>query len=208
MTKQARTLHITGDEQADAILAADGNALLLGMVLDQQVTMEKAFAGPAVLAERLGGSLDVAAIADMDPEEFAGLCAERPAIHRFPGAMAKRLQAVCRILVDEYDGRAENLWNAANTGKELRAAIAALPGFGAQKAAIFTALLGKQYGVTPQGWAEAAGEYGQDGFRSVADVTDPESLVKVRETKKAVKAEAKAAKARAADAKTAGAAKD
>lgn len=195
MTEQRRTLYLTGDEKSDAILTQDGNALLLGMVLDQQVTMEKAFAGPAVLAERLGGTLDVAAIADMDPEEFAALCAERPAIHRFPGAMAKRLQAVCRILVDEHDGQAENLWNAASTGKELRAAIGSLPGFGAQKAAIFTALLGKQYGVTPDGWRDAAGDYGQDGYRSVADITDRESLEKVRETKKAVKAEAKAAKA-------------
>lgn len=195
MSEPQRTLYLTGDESSDAILARNGNALLLGMVLDQQVTMEKAFAGPAVLAERLGGTLDVAAIADLDPEEFAALCAERPAIHRFPGAMAKRLQAVCRILVDEHDGRAENLWNAATTGQELLAAIGSLPGFGAQKAAIFTALLGKQYGVTPDGWRAAAGDYGRDGYRSVADITDQESLEKVRETKKAVKAEAKAAKA-------------
>ncbi len=191
------TLHITGIRAADDLLSTDPNALLIGMVLDQQVTMEKAFAGPAVIAERMGGRLDVQAIADADPEEFGALCAQRPAIHRFPGAMAKRVQGVCRVLVAEYGGDASRLWDGAGSGAELRDALAALPGFGAQKAAIFTALLGKQYGVAPTGWREAAGQYGQDGsFRSVADVVDTVSLDRVRTAKRAAKAAAKTAAAK------------
>lgn len=190
----ATSLYLTGDPEADALLARDSNALLIGMVLDQQVPMEKAFAGPAVIAERMGGSLDVAAIAAADPEQFAALCATPPAVHRFPGSMAGRVQAVCRVLMADYRGDAENLWATAGTGAELRKRIAALPGFGEQKAAIFLALLGKQYGVAPDGWREAAGPYGEDGSRiSVADVTSPESLTAVRAAKKAAKAAARAA---------------
>ncbi len=190
----ATSLYLTGDPEADALLARDSNALLIGMVLDQQVPMEKAFAGPAVIAERMGGSLDVAAIAAADPEQFAALCATPPAVHRFPGSMAGRVQAVCRVLMADYRGDAENLWATAGTGAELRKRIATLPGFGEQKAAIFLALLGKQYGVAPDGWREAAGPYGEDGSRiSVADVTSPESLTAVRAAKKAAKAAARAA---------------
>lgn len=190
----ATSLYLTGNPEADALLARDGNALLIGMVLDQQVPMEKAFSGPAVIAERMGGSLDVAAIAAADPEQFAALCATPPAVHRFPGSMAGRVQAVCRVLIADYRGAAENLWATAATGAELRKRIAALPGFGEQKAAIFLALLGKQYGVAPDGWREAAGAYGEDGSRiSVADVTSPESLTAVRAAKKAAKAAARAA---------------
>jgi uncharacterized HhH-GPD family protein len=189
-------LFLTGDSEADELLAIDPNALLLGMVLDQQVTMEKAFAGPAVIAERMGGRLDVAAIAHSDPETFAAICAQRPAVHRFPGAMAKRVQATCQVLMDSYGGSAENIWADVANGAELHDRIAALPGFGAQKAAIFTALLGKQYGVHPPGWEQAAGPYGEPGsFRSVADVVDPTSLEKVRASKKAAKAAAKANRA-------------
>jgi uncharacterized HhH-GPD family protein len=189
------TLYLTGNSDADELLASDPNALLLGMVLDQQVTMEKAFAGPAVIAERMGGRLDVRAIADADPDAFAAMCAQPPAVHRFPGAMAKRVQGTCRVLADSYDGEAANLWAGIVTGAELRDRIAALPGFGAQKAAIFTALLGKQYGVRPAGWREAAGAYGEDGsHRSVADVVDQDSLERVRATKRAAKAAARAAK--------------
>lgn len=186
--------YLTGDATADALLASDANALLLGMVLDQQVTMEKAFAGPAVIAERLGGTLDVHRIAAMEPSEFEELCARKPAIHRFPGAMAKRVQAVCIELAEHHEGSAEKLWNSAGTGDELFKAIKALPGFGDQKAKIFVALLGKQYGVTPKGWQQAAGDYGQTGFRSVADVVDPESLGKVRITKREAKRAAKQSK--------------
>ena len=189
----AERLHLTGNAVADELLAKDGNALLIGMTLDQQVPMEKAFSGPAVIAQRMGGSFDVKAIAEADPTEFAALCATPPAVHRFPGSMAGRVQGVCRALVDEYDGDAENLWSGVVSGDELRRRIAALPGFGAQKAAIFVALLGKQYGVTPDGWREAAGAYGEPGTHmSVADVVDADSLTKVRAYKKAAKAAGRA----------------
>ena len=192
----ATRMYLTGDDKADALLASDGNALLIGMVLDQQVPMEKAFSGPAVIAERMGGQLDVAAIAAADPEEFAALCSRPPAVHRFPGSMAGRVQGVCRVLVESYGGDAVNLWTDVPSGVELRKRIAALPGFGVQKAAIFLALLGKQYGVQPPGWREAAGAFGEDGSRvSVADVVDEESLGQVRAAKKAAKAAAKAASA-------------
>lgn len=192
MTASQPALHLTGDESADVLLSASPNALLIGMVLDQQVTMEKAFSGPAVIAERMGGSFDVAQIAAMEEQEFVALCSERPAVHRFPAAMAKRIQAVCRVLVDRYDADAANLWSAAANGAELKRSLAALPGLGEQKASIFVALLGKQCGVRPDGWREAAGPYGEDQtFRSVADVVDSESLTKVRESKRAAKAEAK-----------------
>lgn len=190
-------LWITGDPAADALLAADDNALLIGMVLDQQVPMEKAFAGPAVIAERMGGHLDVAAIAAMGEEEFVTLCAQRPAVHRFPGSMGLRIYQVCQVLVADFDGQAANVWRDATTGAQVKQALTALPGFGEQKAAIFTAVLGKRRGVRPTGWAEAAGAYGEpDCFRSVADVVDEESLTKVRATKRAAKA---AVKATAAD---------
>ena len=190
------TLYLTGNSDADELLASDPNALLLGMVLDQQVPMEKAFSGPAVIAERMGGRLDVATIAAADPEEFAALCSRPPAVHRFPGSMAGRVQGVCRVLVESYGGDAANLWADLSSGLELRKRIAALPGFGAQKAGIFLALLGKQYGVQPEGWREAAGVFGEDGSRvSVADVVDEESLGQVRAAKKAAKAAAKAASA-------------
>ena len=185
-----RTLHLTGDPQADQLLATDANALVAGMLLDQQVPMEKAFAGPAVIAARMGG-FDVHRIADADPVDVAALCAATPAIHRYPRAMAERLQALCRVLVDDWGGSAASLFDAPS-GAELKRRIRALPGFGDQKARILVALLGKQWGVTPEGWREAAGDYGLDGFRSVADVTDAASLGRVRETKRAAKAAAKA----------------
>jgi len=177
----APALHLTGDDTADQLLSSSPSALLVGMTLDQQVPMEKAFSGPAVIAE-------------LDVDDFVALCAERPAIHRFPGSMGKRVHAVCQALVEEYDGDAANLWADVEDGSELKKRIAALPGFGDQKASIFVALLGKQRGVTPSGWREAAGRYGEDGvFRSVADIVDPSSLSKVRQTKKEEKARAKAA---------------
>ncbi len=186
-------LTLTGDAAADALLATDANALLIGMVLDQQVTMEKAFSGPAVIAERMGGRFDVRAIADLDPDEFVAICAERPAVHRFPGSMAGRVQGVCRVLVESYGGDAANMWTDVSSGQDLFRRLNTLPGFGAQKARIFVALLGKQCGVTPDGWREAAGPYGEDGvFKSVADVVDAESLAQVRAFKKAAKAAAKA----------------
>jgi uncharacterized HhH-GPD family protein len=187
------SFYLTGDPTADALLAADPNAVLLGMVLDQQVTMEKAFTGPAVIAERMGGVLDVAAIAAADPEEFAALCSKPPAVHRFPGSMAGRIQGVCQILARDWEGEVTNLYADADTGEELKQRLMTLPGFGAQKAAIFVGLLGKQFGVTPKGWREAAGPYGVEGTHvSVADITDPASLQLVREAKRLAKAQAKA----------------
>lgn len=189
-------VHLTEDETADQLLSQDANALLIGMVLDQQVPLEKAFSGPAVIAQRMGGSFDPAAIAETSEEDFVALCSERPAIHRFPGSMAKRVRQVCQRLVEEYDGDVQQLYARATTGAELKRALAALPGFGDQKAAIFTALLGKQRGVTPDGWREVSSPYGDEGtFTSVADITDHDSLLKVRASKQAAKAAAKAAKA-------------
>ena len=190
--------YLTGNAPADELLARDPNAVLLGMVLDQQVTMEKAFTGPAVIAERMGGQLDVAAIAAADPEEFAAMCAKPPAVHRFPGSMAGRVQGVCQVLVRDWGGEASKLYASAKTGQELKALIASLPGFGEQKASIFVALLGKRFGITPPGWDTAAGGYGRAGtYVSVADIVDPASLQLVREAKRLAKANAKAKAAQA-----------
>ena len=167
------------------------------MLLDQQVTMEKAFHSPYDLKERLGGELDAATIAEMDPEKLKAIFAERPALHRFPGSMAGRTGDMCRALVEQYDGKAENVWQRAANGQELLDNLKELPGFGEQKAKIFVALLGKRMDVQPKGWREAAGFYGQEGAYSVADVIDAESLARVREYKQAAKAEAKSAKAKA-----------
>jgi uncharacterized HhH-GPD family protein len=186
-------LWLTGDAQADQLLTEDDNALLIGMVLDQQVPMEKAFSGPLVIAQRMGGRLDVAAVAAMSEDDFVALCSRPPGIHRFPAAMAKRVRQVCQVLVEDYDGQATNIWKDARSGNEVRANLERLPGFGSDKAAIFTAVLGKLRGITPDGWRVAAGYYGEpDTFRSVADIVDADSLQKVRETKKSVKAAKKA----------------
>ncbi|MEU0459423.1 HhH-GPD-type base excision DNA repair protein, partial [Streptomyces sp. NPDC006129] len=164
--------------------------------LDQQIPMEWAFKGPATIAQRLGtDDLDAHDIAAHDPEAFAALLSRKPAVHRYPGSMAKRIQQLCQYLVEHYDGDAEAVWKDAGTGKELLKRLAELPGFGKQKAQIFLALLGKQLGVRPTGWREAAGSYGEEkSFRSVADITGPESLAKVRAHKQEMKAAAKAAK--------------
>jgi uncharacterized HhH-GPD family protein len=187
-------IRLTGDPAADALLTDDDNALLIGMLLDQQVPMEKAFSGPYVIAQRMGGTLDPRRIAETDEDDFVALCSERPAIHRFPGSMAKRVRALCQVLADSYDGEAGNVWAGVDSGAELKKRLQTLPGFGAEKAAIFVAVLGKQRDVTPPGWQEAAGQFGEPGtFRSVADITDADSLAKVRDTKKSVKAAKKAA---------------
>ena len=173
---------ITGEPAADALLERDPFALLAGMLLDQQFPMERAFAGPQKIVERLGvDSLEPAAVAALDPEEFAALCATPPAVHRYPGSMAGRLQELARLIVEQYDGDTAALWQEATSGADLLARLRALPGFGDAKARIFVALLGKQRGVRPDGWEQAAGAYAEPGsFRSVADVVDPESLAKVR----------------------------
>ncbi|BAL92085.1 hypothetical protein AMIS_68650 [Actinoplanes missouriensis 431] len=183
------------DAEANALLDRDPLAVLIGLTLDQQITMEKAFTSPHVLAQRLGHVPTATELAEFDPEALLAIFSEPPALHRFPKAMAARVQEVCRVLVDRYDGEAANLWAGVGSGAELYQRIFALPGFGKQKAQIFVALLGKQCGVQPAGWREAAGGYGDaDAYRSVADIVDEESLGKVRAYKKQVKAEAKAAK--------------
>ncbi|GEA83284.1 (Fe-S)-cluster assembly protein [Cellulomonas gelida] len=187
------TLWMTGDAAADQLLDDDPFALLLGMLLDQQYPMEAAFAGPAKILDRLG-TLSPEAIAHADPDEFSALCATPPAVHRYPGSMAGRIQAVARAVVEDYDGDVTRIWTQDDPdGATVLKRLKALPGFGEQKARIFLALLGKQRGVQPAGWREAAGSYGEDGSRrSIADVTDATSLQLVRETKKAAKAAAKA----------------
>ena len=186
-------LQLVQDPAADELLESNPFALLVGMMLDQQIPMEVAFAGPKKIADRMGG-LDAVQIAEYDPEKFIALCSERPAVHRFPGSMGKRLQTMAQAIVDDYDGDAAALWTAGDPdGGEVLRRLKALPGFGEQKAKIFVALLGKQYGVTPTGWREAAGDYGKAGTHmSVADVVDAGSLEKVRSYKKAAKAAAKA----------------
>ena len=186
------TITITGDAHADEVLSDSPFALLVGMMLDQQYPMEHAFRGPAKVLDRFG-TLDPSRIAAADPEEFAALCATPPAIHRFPGSMAARVQELARVVVEEYDGDAARLWQEAGSGKELMRRLGALPGFGKQKSQIFVALLAKQLGVRPDGWEQAAGDYSEPGsYRSVADVVDATSLERVRAFKKAKKAEAKA----------------
>jgi uncharacterized HhH-GPD family protein len=189
------SLTLTGDADADALLSDNAFALLVGMLLDQQIAMEVAFVGPHRLAERLGGELTPAAVAAVEPDELEACFREKPAIHRYPGSMAKRVHALATYLVEHHDGDAAAVWDGAAIGRELYERLAALPGYGDQKARIFVALLGKQCGVTPEGWREAAGEYGEDGYRSIADVTDAETLAEVREFKQARKAAAKEAKA-------------
>ncbi len=185
------TLTIAQDPTADRVLSQDPFALLTGMLLDQQFPMERAFAGPAKVLQRFG-TLDPGAIATADPESFADLCATPPAIHRYGRSMAARIQALAAVVRDTYGGDAAAIWRDAATGAELVARLKALPGFGEQKARIFTALLGKQLGVRPEGWADACGAYAEEGsYRSVADVVDADSLQKVRDFKKAAKAAAR-----------------
>jgi uncharacterized HhH-GPD family protein len=186
------TIHITGDAAADQVLSDDPFALLVGMMLDQQYPMEHAFRGPAKVLDRFG-TLDPAAIAAAEPEAFAELASTPPAIHRFPGSMARRLQELARLVEEEYAGDASRLWTEAADGRDLLRRVRRLPGFGEQKARIFVALLAKQLGVRPEGWEAAAKDYAQEGYRSVADVVDAESLQRVRDHKKQMKAAAKQA---------------
>ncbi|MGO9510248.1 MAG: HhH-GPD-type base excision DNA repair protein [Mycobacterium sp.] len=184
-------LCLAQESEADQLLSESPFALLVGMVLDQQIPLEVAFAGPKKIADRMG-SFDAAEIADYNPDKFVALCSEKPAIHRFPGSMAKRIQALAQIIVDRYDGDAAAVWTAGEPdGKELLRRLKGLPGFGEQKAQIFLALLGKQYGVTAPGWEAAAGQFGKPGtYVSVADIADASSLGQVRSYKKQLKAAA------------------
>ncbi|WP_238420114.1 HhH-GPD-type base excision DNA repair protein [Gordonia sp. 'Campus'] len=192
-------IQIAQDAAADELLSSDSFALLTGMLLDQQFPMERAFAGPAKIRDRFG-TMDPVEIADADPESFADLCATPPAIHRYGRSMAGRVQALAKVVADEYGGDASRIWTEASSGADLMARLRALPGFGEQKAKIFVALVAKQLDIKPSGWTKAAGDYSKKGFRSVADVTDPDSLQKVRDFKKAAKA-AKAAESPAGGAK-------
>lgn len=189
-----RTLFLSGDAEADELITVDPLALLIGMVLDQQIPLEKAFAGPAELRRRLGGTLDAETIATMDPDALVDAFVARPALHRFPAANAKRVQALCRSVVDDYGGDAASVWTGASDGKDLLKRVNALPGFGERKAKIFLALLGKQLAVQPRGWKQAAGEFAKPNSRqSVADITDERSLGEVRAYKQKMKAKARAA---------------
>jgi uncharacterized HhH-GPD family protein len=179
--------------EANALLNRSPLALLMAMLLDQQVPLERAFSAPADLARRLGHDPEAGELADFDPDALVAIFSERPALHRFPKAMAARVQALCRVLVETYDGDAERVWAGARTGPELLKRLGALPGFGEQKAKIFVALLGKRLDVRPEGWREAAGHYGEEtAHRSVADIVDEVSLGKVRGFKQQMKAAAKA----------------
>ncbi|MEU4091243.1 HhH-GPD-type base excision DNA repair protein [Streptomyces sp. NPDC026673] len=192
----ATTLRLAQQPEADALLSRSPLAALVGMLLDQQIPMEWAFSGPYTIAQRMGrDDLDSGEIAAYDPEAFSELLSQKPAVHRYPGSMAKRVQQLCQYLVEHYDGDAEAIWRGVDDGRELLARLNELPGFGKQKAQIFLALLGKQLGVAPRGWREAAGAYGdRDSHRSVADITGPESLDKVRAFKQEQKRAAKEAK--------------
>lgn len=192
-------LHLAQDPEADRLLSENPLALLVGMVLDQQVPLEWAFAGPAELQRRLGGRLDATAVAAMDPDQLVEVFSRRPALHRYPGSMAKRVHELCTVLVSDYSGRAEGVWAGVADAGELRRRLKALPGFGDQKARIFLALLAKQLGVRPAGWEEASAPYGEAGStRSVADIVDAASLERVRAYKQDMKAAAKAAAGAAA----------
>lgn len=181
------TLYITGDTTADKLLNANGTALLIGMLLDQQVPMEWAFNGPATLKKRLG-HLDPKKIAAMDVDEFVAVCCEKPAVHRFPAAMGRRIHELCGIIATQYKNKGENMWAGVTDAKELTARLRVLPGFGEEKAQIFIALLGKRMGVKPRNWKTEAGVFSDENPRTVADITSPETLLLVRSWKKAEKA--------------------
>lgn len=187
----SKTFFITGDDKADQLLADDPLALLLGMLLDQQVPMEWAFAAPAVLKDRLDGQLDASKIAAMDPDSVVATFCEKPALHRYPASMAKRAHQLCVALTESYGGDAEKVWSDAKTGDQLLRRLLALPGFGPDKARIFTAVLGKRMGVRPKGWEEAAAPFSDSNRRSVADADTPEHLDEVRAWKKMMKAKGK-----------------
>lgn len=192
----APTLALAQDPDADRLLAEDPLALLIGMVLDQQVPLEWAFHGPYELAQRLGKPLAVHDLAAMDEEALVTTFCDRPALHRYPAAMARRVHELARVIVEQYDGDPAAIWTSARDGSELYKRIKALPGFGEMKARIFVALMAKQFGVTPDGWQSVAGEYGEPGvYKSVADIVDAASLNKVRDYKAQKKAAAKAANA-------------
>lgn len=181
---------VTGIAEADELLSTDPLALTIGMLLDQQVPMEWAFRGPATLVERLG-RLDAAEIAAMDPDAFVEVFSAKPALHRFPGSMGRRTHELCRYVTDNYGGDAGAIWAGVDDAGELMARVRALPGFGDEKSRIFVAMLAKRLGVRPAGWEQATAPFSDDQPRSVADIDSAESLARVREWKKAMKAKGK-----------------
>jgi uncharacterized HhH-GPD family protein len=189
-------LRLSGDPDADRLISKDPLALLVGFVLDQQVQLEKAFSSPRDLRDRLGGKLDAATIAEMEPDTLGAIFSQQPALHRFPVSNSERVQQLCRLIVQDYEGKPSRIWETASSGQELLRRVRALPGFGEQKAKIFVAFLGKQMGVRPPGWEDISRPFGDRGTHfSVADITGPESLLLVRAHKAEMKATAKAAKA-------------
>jgi uncharacterized HhH-GPD family protein len=184
---EVMSFQMTGLAEADDVLDRYPFAVVVGMMLDQQYGMEHAFRGGSKVLSRFG-TLEPAAIAAADPEAFKQLCSEPPAIHRFPGSMAARLQELAALVESKYDGDVTRLWTEPTSGKELFKRVQELPGFGKQKAQIFVALIAKQLNVRPDGWEAVAGDYALEGYRSVADVVDADSLQKVRDYKKQMKA--------------------
>lgn len=182
------TLAVTGDRAADRLINTDPLALMIGMLLDQQIAIELAFIGPFRLADRLGGTLDARVIADMDPDAFVEICRTKPALHRFPASMGGRIQEMCRHLVEHYDGDAGAIWRGVRRAEVLAERLDAVPGFGPEKVKIFTAVLAKRFGKRPAGWEEVAGVFADDELRSVADLDSPEALVALREKRRAMKA--------------------
>lgn len=186
-SRRKSDLYVTGITKADQLLRRDGNALLIGMLLDQQVPMEWAFTGPHTITERLG-HLDPRKIAAMDPERFVAVCCEKPAIHRFPASMAKRIHELCGIIADEYGNDGANIWHKIDDAAELYARLRKLPGFGDEKAKIFIALLAKRFGIAPSGWEKVAKPFGDHRMRTVADIDSHDALLKVRRFKQLEKA--------------------
>ena len=186
-TTSTKPLYITGIPQADVLLRRDGTALLIGMLLDQQVPMEWAFTAPHTIKQRLG-HVDATKIAKMNVDRFVAMCCEKPAIHRFPASMGKRIHAMCTIIADDYKGKGANVWKGVEDAAELTARLRKLPGYGAEKTEIFIALLGKRFGIRPKGWKTEAGEFSDNQPRSVADIHSPATLLKVRGYKKMQKA--------------------
>jgi len=178
---------VTGDADADQLLAENPLALLIGMLLDQQVPMEWAFKGPATLRDRLG-RLDAPTIAELSPDQLETVFRAKPALHRYPGSMAKRTHALAQVIVDEYGGDAEAIWRDATSGADLFGRVRALPGFGDEKTKIFVALLAKRLGVRPDGWQAATAPFSDDNPRSVADIDSAETLARVRDWKRTQKA--------------------
>lgn len=180
--KKPDALHFTESQEANRLLATDGLALLIGMLLDQQFPMERAFFGPQLLKERTGEDLDAARLADWDPDELESIFKGPPAIHRFPGSMAKRTQALCEVIVERYEGRAENIWESAADGADLLRRLKDLPGFGEAKSRIFVGVLGKRLGFELEGWEEKAADW-----PSIADVAKFDDVTTLREQKRAMK---------------------